>query len=120
MKIPIDVNLSPLWISYFASAGLEAVHWVQIGSCSAPDSAILEYAGSRGMVLFTHDLDFGTLLSHRGLRGPSVIQVRGQDVLPASIGPVALQAISSARSHLEQGALVTVELNKCRVRILPI
>jgi len=33
-------------------------------------------------VVFTHDLDFGTLLALTRASGPSVIQVGSQDVLP--------------------------------------
>jgi len=53
-------------------------------------------------------------------RGPSVIQVRTQDVLPSAIGVVVLRAIEASREHLETGAIVTVDLARNRIRLLPV
>jgi predicted nuclease of predicted toxin-antitoxin system len=120
MKILIDMNLSPTWVQFFVAQGIEAVHWVTVGEASAPDSRILDYAASNGFVVFTHDLDFGMLLASRNSRGPSVIQIRTQDVLPSAIGLVVLRAIEAGREHLEAGAIVTVDLAQNRIRLLPI
>ena len=120
MKILIDMNLSPLWVRFLVTHGIEAVHWSSIGEVSAPDSLNLYYAASNGFVIFTHDLDFGMLLAARKSRGPSVIQVRTQDVLPSAIGVVVLRAIEASREHLEAGAIVTVDLARNRIRLLPI
>ncbi len=109
MKLLIDMNLSPMWVQYLVAHGIEAVHWSTVGEISAPDSQILDYAASNGFVVFTHDLDFGMLLAARRSRGPSVIQVRTQDVLPAAIGAVVLRAIEAGRKYLEGGAIVTVD-----------
>ena len=63
MKILIDMNLSPLWVSYFANAGIDAVHWMTIGDAAAIDRVILTYAKTHGYIVFTNDLDFGALLA---------------------------------------------------------
>ena len=120
MKILVDMNLSPMWVQFLVSNGVEAVHWSTIGKPSAPDSQILDYAASNGFVVFTHDLDFGMLLAANKSRGPSVIQVRTQDVLPSAIGSVVLRAIDACHHHLEAGAVVTVDLVQNRIRLLPI
>jgi hypothetical protein len=69
---------------------------------------------------FTHDLDFGALLAVRGASRPSVIQVRTQDVLPSAIGDPVVHAIQAVQAQLEDGALVTIEPTRARIRILPI
>ncbi len=120
MKLLIDMNLSPLWVQFLADAGFDSTHWSEIGQPSAPDTEILDYASANGLVIFTHDLDFGALLATRKLRRPSVIQVRTQDVLPSAIGEIVVRALHASRSHLETGALVTVDLNRNRIRLLPI
>lgn len=120
MKLLIDMNLSPQWVQFLKSAGFESQHWSEIGEAYAPDSEILDYASVNGLVIFTHDLDFGVLLATRKLRQPSVLQVRTQDVLPAAIGEMILRALHASRSHLEAGALVTVDPNRNRIRFLPI
>jgi len=54
-----------------------------VGLPNAGDDDVMQWARTGGWIVFTHDLDFGTLLAIAGERGPSVIQVRTQDVLPA-------------------------------------
>ena len=73
MKIVIDMNLSPEWADFFRSAGMEALHWSQVGDGHAEDATIMSWARSNDYVVFTHDLDFGTLLALTRATGPSVI-----------------------------------------------
>ena len=120
MKFLVDMNLSPLWVPFLASHGFAAVHWSTVGQPSAPDQEILEFAVAAGYIVFTHDLDFGMLLAAYKTTAPSVIQLRSQDVLPSAIGEAALRAIRAAQLHLEAGALVTVDLFRQRIRLLPI
>ena len=120
MKLLIDMNLSPLWVRFFAERGIASVHWSMLGSPSAPDSEILEYASENGFIIFTHDLDFGALLAKRQVRQPSVLQIRTQEVMTTAIGSLVVYALDASRSHLESGALVTVDAKRRRIRLLPI
>ena len=120
MKFLIDMGLSPEWRETFEVNGLEAKHWSEIGNPKAKDREILAWAREHGFIVFTHDLDFGHLLALTHAAGPSVIQVRSEDVLPASIGPVVLRALRQHHDLLESGALVVIEPANFRVRILPI
>ncbi len=120
MKLLVDMNLSPLWISFLAGQGIEAIHWSTIGHPDAADSEIFAFAASNGYIVFTHDLDFGTLLATLRTSKPSVIQVRSQDVLPEAMGNIVVRAIRTAEVHLKAGALVSVDSFRHRVRLLPI
>lgn len=120
MKILIDMSLSPDWVPFLVNHGFTATHWSKIGRPSAPDREILEYASQNELVVFTHDLDFGTLLATQKTGGPSVLQVRSQDVLPARIGELVLRAIGATYSQLQAGALVTIDPARHRIRLLPI
>jgi len=120
MKLLIDMNLSPTWVSVLKEAGLEPVHWSSIGRPDAPDNEILGYARSNGYVIFTHDLDFGAILAATKANCPSVIQVRSQNVTPEHLGPLVVSALHQFEKHLKAGALVTVNEKKLRVRILPL
>ena len=120
MKFLVDMNLSPLWAPFLSDHGYLAVHWSAVGAATAPDSEILEYAAGNGFVVLTHDLDFGALLAARKAPGPSVIQIRAQDVLPAALGESVIHAVNAARAQLEQGAIVTLDILNRRVRLLPI
>ncbi len=52
--------------------------------------------------------------------GPSILQVRGPNVLPEDIGPIVIAALHQYDAELATGALVVVEVRKSRVRVLPL
>lgn len=120
IRIVIDMNLSPDWVSELSRHGWPAVHWSTIGNPRAPDDEIMGWARSNNHVVLTHDLDFGTMLALTHAAGPSVLQVRGQDVLPDHMASIVVAAIELYQSYLAGGALVVVDEAKSRVRILPI
>ena len=105
---------------FFADHGLDAIHWSTIGRLNAPDFEILEWARQHNHVVLTHDLDFSVLLSLTREAGPSVIQVRTQDVTPEAIGSSVLVAARDQEEALTQGAIVSIQLHASRVRVLPI
>lgn len=120
MKLVVDMNLSPDWVAVLQRHGWECVHWSTVGNPRATDREIMAWANASGHVVFTHDLGFAGLLAATDAGGPSVIQVRTQDVTPTHSEPVLVAALRSHQSVLEEGALVTVDEARSRVRILPI
>ncbi|MFM2313312.1 MAG: hypothetical protein RLZZ04_2588 [Cyanobacteriota bacterium] len=80
----------------------------------------MAWAVSNSYMVFTHDLDFGTLLAISEVDTPSVIQVRTQDILPSKLGKTVLDVLKQFQSELETGALVTIHEARSKVRILPI
>lgn len=119
MKLLIDMNLSPQWVEVFEPQGWQALHWSMVGDPRATDRVIMDWARVNGYVVFTHDLDFGTLLAVTHANGPSVIQVRTQDVMPGHLESLVVKILRENESELESGALITVDENKSRLRILP-
>jgi predicted nuclease of predicted toxin-antitoxin system len=120
MKILVDMNLSPMWVRFLAEAGFEAVHWSEIGAHDATDTHLLEWAFERDYIVLTNDLDFGAILAATQRRRPSVVQLRGGNLSPSALGDAILTAIGQVRQELLDGALVSVDLTRARVRILPI
>jgi predicted nuclease of predicted toxin-antitoxin system len=114
------MNLSPLWRAVFERQGWEAVHWSAVGEPHASDRAIMGWARVNGYVVFTHDLDFGALLAVTHAEGPSVIQIRTQDVTPNHLGPMVVNALRQYNALLDAGALIIVDEAKSRARILPL
>lgn len=80
----------------------------------------MQWARAQTRMVFTHDLDFGILLAHTKDRRPSVIQARVQDVSPGTLGTAVVTALRTHREALEQGAILTIDTTKARIRILPI
>jgi predicted nuclease of predicted toxin-antitoxin system len=120
VQLVIDMNLSLEWVDELARHGWSAVHWSTVGDPSAEDTVVTRWALANGHVVFTHDLDFGTMLALTHAAGPSVLQVRGQNVLPEDIGPVVIAALRQYDAELAAGALVVVDAKKSRVRVLPL
>lgn len=120
MKFIIDMNLSPLWVSAFEAAGWEAHHWSTVGQYDAPDEFIFSWAKEKGFIIFTNDLDFGTILAATKMDSPSVLQVCTQDVLPSTLAKRLIPIIKEYEGHLNNGVLLTIDEFKSRIRILPI
>ena len=120
MKILIDMNLSPSWATVLREASIEAVHWSQVGRATTPDPAIMAYAAANGFVILTNDLDFGIALAISDGEKPSVVQIRAEDVSPETIAPQVTAALRQMAGELDEGALLTVDPNRTRLRVLPL
>jgi len=120
MKLLVDMNLSPRWVKILADAGVKAAHWSTLGAINAPDSEIMAYAKDNDYVVLTHDLDFGAILAATHGEKPSVVQIRAEDVSPDVIGAQVVVALRQMASELEEGALLTVDPNRTRLRVLPL
>lgn len=114
------MNLSPEWVAVLERHGWQAIHWSNVGNPRATDSQIMAWANTTGHVVFTHDLGFGALLAAGGDQSPSVIQVRTQDVTPEHLEALLVAALRDHDMALDEGALLSVDEARSRVRILPI
>lgn len=120
MKILIDMNLSPRWVDFLSAAGLETTHWSSIGIASALDSEIMTFAAENGYVVLTHDLDFTAILAATKQAKPSVVQIRSNDLRIETIGKQILTALTQMQSELTNGALVSIDTFRARIRLLPL
>jgi len=65
-------------------------------------------------------LDFGTALALARPKGPSLFQIRAEDVLLDNLQGIVLAALKQHQEDLAEGALVVVDAAKSRVHVLPI
>lgn len=120
MKVLVDMNLSPRWVSALLGAGIEATHWSTVGPRNATDAQIMAFARTNEYVVLTHDLDFSAILAATQGTKPSVVQVRAENVDPAVIGAPIIDALRQMAAELEEGALLTVDPSRTRLRVLPL
>ncbi len=120
MKLLVDMNLSPRWADLMRQAGHEAVHWSTVGAPNAKDRDIMAFARTEDFIVLTHDLDFGSILAATRAAKPSVVQIRADNVSFEAIGNAVMNALERLRDDLEAGALVTVDPNRLRLRLLPL
>lgn len=91
-----------------------------IGAHNAPDTQIMAYAAEHDYVVLTHDLDFGAILAATQGEKPSVVQIRAEDVSPNAVGVQVVAALRRMALELQQGALLTIDTNRTRLRVLPL
>ena len=114
------MNLSPKWVDFFISNGIEAVHWSSVGSPNVPDSEIVAYAKTNDFTIMTNDLDFGFIHAITHGKKPSIIQTRTNVLSPEKIGGTVINAIKMLSDDISKGALVTVDPRRTIVTILPL
>lgn len=120
MRFLIDMNLSPGWVAFLQKAGYEAAHWSTVGAADASDRTLMQWAAAHDHVVVTNDLDFSAILAATQRQKPSVIQIRADLLTPTAIGAAVLRAVEQTREELTAGALVSIDPDRARVRILPL
>jgi predicted nuclease of predicted toxin-antitoxin system len=119
MKLLLDMNLSPRLISSLSEAGLESLHWSSVGPPDATDAAIMAFARDNDYVVLTYDLDFSAILAVNQGHKPSIVQIRSVNLSPEYLGPALIALLRQMTTELEKGAVMTIDLPKARLRLLP-
>jgi len=120
MKLLLDEGLPLTAATLLTEAGINTVHVGQIGLAGAEDSQILAAAVSQERVVVTLDADFHTLLALNKVKTPSVIRIRLQGLRALPLRDLLLTVLDECRKDLEEGAVVTVDHNRIRLRHLPL
>lgn len=120
MRLLIDMNLSRDWVRHLSAADFVAMHWADVGPADALDPDIMAFARNNDLIVVTQDLDFGEILALNRETGPSVVQLRGGDTMPHIGAPNVIAALRRFERQINSGALVTINLSRLRVRLLPI
>jgi len=114
------MNLYPHWAGFLISQGWECAHWSGIGAATATDSEIMEFAAKNDYVVLTYDLDFGAILAATKGNKPSVVQLRTKDISVQAVGRKVTSALRQTEAELSEGALLTIDEHRARIRLLPI
>lgn len=80
----------------------------------------MSYAATNDLIVLTHDLDFSAILAANHGEKPSVVQIRANDLRPEAIGYSVIQALRQMAEELNNGALLTVDPKRTRIRLLPL
>ena len=120
MKIVLDMNIPLNWVAFLESHGHTVKHWRDIGNIRAEDTEIMKWARDNQYSVFTHDLDFGSLLYSTNASKPSVIQLRTENIFPDESGYFIIETLDTLSNELKQGALAIIDPKKHRTRLLPL
>ena len=120
MKLLLDMNLSPMLAELLSNRGIESVHWYTIGKYDAKDSEIMEYAYEHDYIVLTCDLDFSAILSATHGLKPSVVQLRKTLIQAEQVADLLAFALLKNSEDLKKGAILSIDLKKARLRLLPL
>ena len=70
-------------------------------------------------MVLTNDLDFAAILAASHPKKPSVAQIRAEDLSPSAFGAQAVATLRQVQPESEAGALLTIEADRTRLRVLP-
>jgi len=120
MKLLLDQGL-PRSASYLLTeAGIDTTHVSDLSLSDADDQEILQQARENDQIIVTLDADFHTLLALSQVSSPSVIRVRIERLRAQTLADLILRVTDECRVELQQGAVVTVEQTRFRMRRLPL
>jgi predicted nuclease of predicted toxin-antitoxin system len=70
--------------------------------------------------VITNDLDFSAMLAASGGNGPSVVQIRTQDLLSDAAVSIVANVLEVYREDIERGTLMSIDEGGTHVRMLPL
>ena len=120
MKLLLDQGLPLSAAALLRDAGIDTIHVGEIGMSQAEDSEIIQKARVEERVVVTLDADFHTLLALDEAASPSVIRVRIERLRAQALTDLLLMVIAECEEDLEQGAAISVEPSRLRIRRLPL
>lgn len=119
MKFLIDNALSPELAKLLEAATHDAIHVRDRNLEKASDEEIFEAAAAEGRIIVSADTDFGTILTFRQQRLPSVIIFRHPSPRrPEMQARLLLENLEGFSDDLAQGAIVVLRQDRIRVKKL--
>ncbi len=120
MKLLLDQGLPRSAVDHLAAIGIAAEHVGDLDMATATDARVLEAARQRRAIVVTLDSDFHALLATSRAVNPSVVRIRIEGLKGDSLATILQRVLSVAVTDLDAGAVVSVTIDRIRVRRLPI
>jgi len=114
------MGLARSTVSWLKGQGHEAKHLRDEGLQRLPDEEIFAKATREQSIILTFDLDFSEIVATARQSLPSVIIFRLQDERPDNVNRRLEVVLQGVANELNQGAIVSVDETRYRVRRLPI
>ncbi len=120
MRLLLDMGLSPRTGDFLRRLGHDAVHLRDEGLGRLPDPLIVKKAAEEDRIVVTFDLDFSRILALQRIAQPSVILFRLQKFTTDQVNQRLSNVLTDHDAELEAGAIVVVDPDRTRTRLLPI
>ena len=120
MRLLADMHISPRTVLHLRGSGHDVVRVNEVLRPTAADEEIVAHAISDGRTILTQDLDFSRLVGVSGLVRPSVISLRLSSSRVEYVNSLLDRVLPGLEEAVQAGAMVTVEDDKIRQRLLPV
>ena len=120
MKILLDMNVPFGYAALLSKKGFDALRWSDVGAPNAADAEIMEYARKHDYIVLTYDLDFSAILSVTHERTPSIAQIRVSDMYAEQVTDIIAKYLQRYADEMGEGAILSIDLKKARLRLLPL
>jgi len=120
VKLIADLNIAPRTVAFLRSRGHDVVRVDDVLAPTAVDQRIVDFARADGRTVLTHDLDFSAIVALSGESVPSIISLRLRSARVEIVNRRLEAVLSTVESEVLTGAIVTVEDDTVRCRLVPI
>ncbi len=120
MRFFVDMPLSSKLAAWLRNLGHDVVQANDLAMNAASDTAILQFATAQSRAIITADLDFPRLFSLMGSVGPGLILLRGGQYSDLESIECVGRVLRSVPPDQGAQAIVVVDLERIRVRRLPV
>ncbi len=120
MRLLADLHIAPRTVAFLRTLGHDVCRVTDLLPANASDKAIVERAAQERRTILTQDLDFSSIIALSGRPTPSLLSLRLNSSKVELVNSVLQRMLPILESDLEQGAIVTVEDQRVRLRRLPL
>jgi len=120
MQFLADMGVSMRVVDWLRQQGHDASHLREQGLHRLPDNDIFAKTLNEQRILLTYDLDFAEIVALSGRQRVSVIVFRLSNTRSAHAIERLEHVLNESAAALENGAMISVQEHRHRVRLLPI
>jgi len=120
MRFLADMGISQAVVTWLREQGHEATHLRDAGLQRLENGAIFTKAIRESRIILTWDLDFTEILALSGRTQVSAVVFRLMNTRSAHVIERLKRVLLESAQDLEEGAIISVEEGRHRVRLLPL
>jgi predicted nuclease of predicted toxin-antitoxin system len=120
MRLLADLHIAPRTVQFLRSLGHDVPRVTDLLPATASDETIVERAAQDQRVILTQDLDMTAIIALSRRQYPSLVTLRLSSVRIDFVNAVLQRTLPVLEHELQQGALVTIEDSRVRLRRLPL
>ena len=120
MRLLADLYIAPRTVQLLRSLGHDVLRVTDLLPARASDETIVERATQDQRIILTQDLDMTAIIALSRRQYPSLVTLRLRSVRIEFVNTALQRTLPVLEQDLLQGALVTIEDSRIRLRRLPL